>query len=131
MAQSLPPSLSWAKRIRHLGHAAVQQNHIKGPRFRRAAGERAFHDRHVGHAELLQGFPGGSRELRLSLHRGHRTGEARDHGGRIAGGAADIEHGITRLDRGKLDQAGSTTGGSRNRAGAPSIDGQTSRLASL
>ena len=49
--------------IRHLGHAAVQQNHIERPGFRRAAGEGAFHDRHVGNVKLLQGFPGGSREL--------------------------------------------------------------------
>src|SRR6476659_8348423 len=49
--------------IRHFGHAAVQQNHIERPGFRRAAGERAFDDRRVGNAEILQGFPGGGREL--------------------------------------------------------------------
>ena len=56
--------------IRHLGHAAIQQDHIEGPGFRRAACESAFHDRRVGNAKLLQGFPGGSGELRLSLDRG-------------------------------------------------------------
>src|SRR6185369_957469 len=45
--------------IRHLGHAAVQQNHIERPGFRRAAGQSALHDRHVGNVKLLQGFPGG------------------------------------------------------------------------
>ena len=53
--------------IRHLGHAAIQQNHIERPGFGRAAGERAFDDRPVGNAKLLQGFPGSSCKLRLSL----------------------------------------------------------------
>ena len=55
-----------------------------------------------GNAGLIATIVSGFGKLGLRLKSDHRAAETRQHGGRIAGSAADVEHRVVRLDGGQL-----------------------------
>jgi len=57
---------------------------------------------------LLLESPSLAQQIGVLFQCDHLAAQPRQHGGRIAGGAADIENAVVRLDRGQLQQLGET-----------------------
>ena len=84
----------------------LQQNHVVGSVVGPPGEKRAGRDCDVTGAAGGERFGGGRGERRILLERDHARGELAEHGGGIAGGAADIEHVVGRGDPGGLQQLG-------------------------
>ena len=87
-----------------LWHAAVEENHVEGTGLGSAVCVIAVDHRRIVEPEGLKGLARRGGKLRLGLDRGHRPREMGKDCRRIACGAANIEHSILRLDRGKLGE---------------------------
>ena len=90
--------------FRHLGHAAVEENHVEGAGVWGAARVVAVDAPPHCSTQRLKGLARRGGKLWLGFDRGHDPREMGKDGGRVAGGAANIEHRVFRLDRSKLDK---------------------------